>query len=276
MSEIAQPAVEDKPAAKGRYSDALALAAAIILLAFFMTREYRLEAPGSGKSMTLALLVSAIFAICAWLVRAVDLGGAFTGAVIAFIFVSRGWQVFALLLALFGMTFLATRFCVAAKEPKGRSQDASGRAASQVIANLLVAAACLAVREAGPAMVAAAIAALAEAAADTVSSEIGEPSSARAYLVTSLRKVPAGTNGAITLWGSLSGIGAATWMAVLAWMLHLVTPAVAGVVGLCGSAGMFFDSFLGATLERRGWLTNDWVNLLGTAATAGAALLFVR
>jgi uncharacterized membrane protein len=36
--------------------------------------------------------------------------------------------------------------------------------------------------------------------------------------------------------------------------------------------GMFFDSLLGATLERRGWLNNDGVNFLSTASAAGFAL----
>ena len=32
--------------------------------------------------------------------------------------------------------------------------------------------------------------------------------------------------------------------------------------------GLFFDSLLGATLERRGWLNNDAVNFLSTAGAA--------
>jgi uncharacterized membrane protein len=36
--------------------------------------------------------------------------------------------------------------------------------------------------------------------------------------------------------------------------------------------GLFFDSLLGATLERRGWLNNDAVNFLSTASAAGFAL----
>ncbi len=35
---------------------------------------------------------------------------------------------------------------------------------------------------------------------------------------------------------------------------------------------MFFDSLLGATLERRGWLNNDAVNFLSTASAALFAL----
>jgi uncharacterized membrane protein len=36
--------------------------------------------------------------------------------------------------------------------------------------------------------------------------------------------------------------------------------------------GLFFDSLLGATLERRGWLNNDAVNFLSTVSAAAFAL----
>jgi uncharacterized membrane protein len=39
-----------------------------------------------------------------------------------------------------------------------------------------------------------------------------------------------------------------------------------------GVVGLGFDSLLGATLERRGWLNNDAVNFLSTASAAGFAL----
>ena len=39
-----------------------------------------------------------------------------------------------------------------------------------------------------------------------------------------------------------------------------------------GVFGLFFDSLLGATLERRGWINNDTVNFLSTVSAAGFAL----
>lgn len=41
---------------------------------------------------------------------------------------------------------------------------------------------------------------------------------------------------------------------------------------VAGVFGLFFDSLLGATLERRGWINNDTVNFLSTASAAGFAL----
>jgi uncharacterized membrane protein len=41
-------------------------------------------------------------------------------------------------------------------------------------------------------------------------------------------------------------------------------------------AGLLFDSVLGATLERRGWLGNDWVNFASTAFAALLAYMLTR
>jgi uncharacterized membrane protein len=45
--------------------------------------------------------------------------------------------------------------------------------------------------------------------------------------------------------------------------------------GLAALAGLFFDSLLGATAERRGWLNNDAVNFLSTVAAAGIGACLV-
>jgi uncharacterized membrane protein len=45
---------------------------------------------------------------------------------------------------------------------------------------------------------------------------------------------------------------------------------LAGFLG--GLFGLFADSLLGATVERRGWLGNDLVNFLSTCVGALAAL----
>jgi uncharacterized membrane protein len=39
---------------------------------------------------------------------------------------------------------------------------------------------------------------------------------------------------------------------------------------------MLFDSFLGATLERRGWINNEVVNFLSTLAAAMITYLIAR
>jgi len=42
-----------------------------------------------------------------------------------------------------------------------------------------------------------------------------------------------------------------------------------------GTFGLFFDSLLGATLERKGWLNNDAVNFLSTVSSAVFAVVLL-
>jgi uncharacterized protein (TIGR00297 family) len=116
------------------------------------------------------------------------------------------------------------------------------------------------------------LAALAEAAADTVSSEIGQILGGRPRMITTLRRVEAGTDGAVSLVGTLAGVASAAMVAAVGtWALGgnrtMFAVSCAG-----GVFGLFFDSLLGATLEQRGWLNNDAVNFLSTASAAVFAL----
>jgi uncharacterized protein (TIGR00297 family) len=115
---------------------------------------------------------------------------------------------------------------------------------------------------------------LAEATADTVASELGEVLGGQPLLVTTRRQVAPGTDGAISLAGTLTGTGGAVLVVlVAAFTLQLgLGAAVCAALGAIG--GLFVDSLLGATAERRGWLNNDAVNFLSTFAAAVIAVNF--
>jgi uncharacterized protein (TIGR00297 family) len=198
-------------------------------------------------------------------------------------------------LALFLLAFAATRFRGNQKEQSGLAESRRGRGASQVAANMGVAALAVLAMPQYPgagglasqligihagrllvlssALLTASVAALAEAAADTVSSEVGQAIGGIPLLITSGRRVPPGSDGAITPAGTGAGCLAATVVVLTAIPALRLNPGQAAVAWVAALAGLFADSLIGATLERRGWLNNDAVNLISTAIAALIALL---
>ncbi|HEV2117257.1 MAG TPA: DUF92 domain-containing protein, partial [Terriglobales bacterium] len=119
-------------------------------------------------------------------------------------------------------------------------------------------------------------AAMAEAAADTVSSEYGQARETSAYLITTWEQVPSGTDGGISLPGTLAGIAASILLALICAAAGLVTRRWVAVVLAAGILGMLADSYLGAWLERRGRLNNDQVNFVSTVIAALLAVVLAR
>jgi uncharacterized protein (TIGR00297 family) len=116
------------------------------------------------------------------------------------------------------------------------------------------------------------LAALAEATADTVSSEIGQAFGGTPFLLTTFRRVPPGTDGAMSLLGTAAGALAAAIVAATGMFAMRMTLAQTTIAFTGGIAGLFFDSLLGATVERKGWLGNDLVNFSSTVFAAAVAL----
>jgi uncharacterized protein (TIGR00297 family) len=238
------------------------------------------------------LASSALLGLLTWILRAATPPAAATGAAItaALMFSTapspyEPWHTAVVpVLGVSLLAFGATRVGRARKEQLGTAERRKGRSAAQVAANLGLAA--LASGEAAKLwafgrlslmhglapLFAAAVAAMAEAAADTASSEIGQVFGGRPRLITSLRRVEPGRDGAVSVAGTTAGVAAgAAIAAVGAYALRgdvrFFWASLAGAV-----FGLFFDSLLGATVEERGWLNNDAVNFLSTASAAVVAM----
>jgi uncharacterized protein (TIGR00297 family) len=153
-------------------------------------------------------------------------------------------------------------------DPEEAREARRGRSAAQILANLgtagVIAFADLGLSATHDTWRAMLLAALAEATADTLSSELGSAFGGAPFLLTTLRRVEAGTDGAISLFGTFSGVAGATLVVCAGWWALRLSLHGAEVALIGGLAGLFFESLLGATVERRGWLGNDWVNFLST------------
>ncbi|HSL84990.1 MAG TPA: DUF92 domain-containing protein [Thermoanaerobaculia bacterium] len=237
-------------------------------------------AVGAGLSLALAG--------AAWAARALTVSGVLAAVLVGTSgWVGLGWRGFLVLAAFFvlasGLTRLGYRRKAAAGLAEGQAEGRGGRrTASQVLANGGVAGvaaplAAFAPESVVPLLAVAFAAAFAAAAADTASTEVGQLLRRRTLLVTTLRPVPPGTDGGVSLPGTAAALGATLLVAGLGGAVGLYGPAGALAAAAGGFLGALADSLLGASLERRGYLDNDRVNLLATLSGAllGALLAWI-
>lgn len=222
-------------------------------------------------------VLTLVFAALGRAVRGVTTGGAVAGGVVCFALLwVAGLSGFAALLTVFVLTWIATRFGYKHKQRLGTAEARIGRNALQVLANLGTSAGCAVLYATvwtDRRLLVAMAAALAEAAADTVSSEMGQAIGGAPRLITTWQKVKPGTNGAVTLAGTMDGATAAIVVALVFALTRILSWRLFAMCGAAGVAGMIFDSFLGATIERRHWLGNNEVNFASTIVAAAVGFL---
>lgn len=223
--------------------------------------------------------LSAIFALFGSLVRGVTRRGAVAGAFVCFTLLwAGGIGAFAALLVVFLLTWISTHIGYGRKQRLGTAEARGGRNALQVLANLGTASGCAILYATvfpDRKIIAALAAALTEAAADTVSSEIGQALGGTPRLLTNWQPVAPGTDGALTILGTLAGSLATIAVSLVFVAADLLSVRAVASCAAAGFAGMIFDSFLGATLERRHVLGNNGVNFSSTLFAAVLALLLL-
>jgi uncharacterized protein (TIGR00297 family) len=233
-------------------------------------------APALAEGMLLGMLITALPALAARAAGAVTWAGAVAGWLLtALLYAAAGWRGLAVFGAFFVVAAGATRVGWKRKTSLGIAQARGGRrGAANALANTLVGivGAYFAVSTGQGALFRVVMcAAFATAAFDTVASEVGQAFGRRHLLVTTLRQVGAGTEGAVSLEGTAAGLAAAVVVASVSLSVSAVTPAgaAAAVVGaLIGSLG---ESLLGAALPGGGAQRNDMLNFVNTALGAAVA-----
>lgn len=230
-------------------------------------------AGGTIGPIPIAALVNGAAAGAGYAARTVTVAGALGGFVIGtIIYVAMGWQGWVLLFATFMVASAASKVGLRRKVLLGIAEERGGRrGAGNAIANTGVAAVA-GLLVAASAHVEAArwafAAALAAGGSDTVASEIGKAWGRRTWSVTTFRRVPPGTSGAMSAEGTAAGVAAALALGAFAVALGLAPSAALIPIVLAATAGSLVESGLGATLEPPGILNNDMLNFVNTAVAA--------
>lgn len=205
----------------------------------------------------------------------------FTAAIVGYlVYAGAGLTALAMLVTFFVAGTWATKHQWKKKEALKLAEKRSGaRNTMQVIANGGVASllgALILINGPDETLYMLMIAAsLSSATADTLSSELGNVYGKRYFSILNFKKEERGKDGVISLEGTLAGAAGSI-------LISLVYAAGFGfssnifVIVIAGIAGNIFDSLLGATLQRKGYISNDMVNLLNTLFAALLAMAMLR
>ena len=229
--------------------------------------------------------VNTLLAVLGFLLRGVDLSGGVAGWLLGtVIIVGAGPAMYVALLAFFIIGTVCTRLGYARKVSEGLAQTRGGRrGASHAFANTAVAAACAVAcwRGLGLVPLFMGITALATATCDTVGSEIGQWLGRHAFRPLSFRPAERGSDGAISIEGTLAGILGAFGVAVAGTSMaaHHLRPGftgtividkawVIGVITASAALGSYLESVVGNAHHE---IPKSVMNFLNTAI---GALLF--
>lgn len=267
---------------------------AVLLKAILKEREDALmiEALGIGMTMFLidelnyhadmaliavAVAIAFAFGYFSYRTKTADVSGLLSAAlvgIILIIFADIRW--FLVVLAFFILGSASTRFKYEYKQRIGVEQDHGGaRGYLNVFANGSVAAAAAVLWgvTSSPVFLALFVGSVATAAGDTMASEIGV-TGGDPIMITSLAKVPAGTNGGVTWIGEAVAVLGALVVSLLSFFLGIIDIPAAIMCVLAGFIGTNIDSLVGALLENPGMVGNAGTNFLATLCGGVCAVVF--
>jgi uncharacterized protein (TIGR00297 family) len=248
-----------------KYEDSLMIEGVGIAMTMWLIQELNYEA--NLQMVVAAVIVGFTFGYFAFRSKTADLSGLFSAAlvgIILLVFADTRW--FLIMLVFFILGSAATKYKFEYKKRIGVEQGQSGaRGYKNVFANGIVAAAAAVLFGVfqQPVFIVMYVGCVATAAADTLASEIGVTGGIP-YLITTLKKVPIGTNGGVTLVGESVALLGGFLVSLAALLLGVITPWMLVICTIAGFVGTNIDSLVGATLENKGFLGNAGTNLLAT------------
>lgn len=229
----------------------------------------------------LTVIVCVILGTLAYKKSVLTLSGSLLAVVFGLVIGFAGGFSWLLLLFIFLLTsFAATKYKFAVKQEKGVHEGKRGeRGVDNVLASGLIPLiiALMSVenapyptidKETGYLLF---LCAVAVAAADTLASELGVLSD-KTWLITNGERVKPGTDGGISLVGELWALAAAFYTGFMGTMvMRFLEPELVlklwliGLVCVIGFLGCQIDSIIGATIERKGYVTKLTNNLISIA-----------
>jgi uncharacterized protein (TIGR00297 family) len=177
------------------------------------------------------------------------------------------------LLAFFFLGGLFTRYKYDFKKGRGIAESKGGvRGYKNVFSNSLAALVLAVAFKVFPSqavfLLPAYLGSISTATGDTLASEIGQTWKGEPRMITTLKKVMPGTDGGITTLGEFAAFAGSGTIALLSLLFLKNDVGLAFAVLAGGFIGTNIDSVLGATLQQKGYLSNNGVNLFATISGA--------
>ena len=196
---------------------------------------------------------------------------------------SLGWRGYAVIMFYFLVGSAITRVGMAEKQAAGIAEKRDGaRGPENVWGSALTGIFCalgvLGAEYLGesrliPILILGYVASLSTKLSDTCASEIGKAYGKSTFLITTLKPVPRGTEGAVSWEGTIAGIVGSIALAFLALGLGMINfwGLISAIIAAFVATNI--ESVIGATVQNRfNWLTNEIVNFINTLIGAIVAM----
>jgi len=229
----------------------------------------------SIESLALAFLVSFMISLIALKFRIADESGLMSATLIGTtLILFTDIRFFVVVLLFYVIGSISSRYKYRLKESLGLAEYGRGYANvfGNSLAPLFFALQYGVTREEFFAL--AFVSSVATALGDTMASEIGKTAK-NVYLITNFRRVRPGTSGGISLIGEISALVGSLIVSISSFLMGIIPIDLIPIVVLSAFLAIHVDSYLGATLEEMGLLTNSAVNILATLSAGFFCYVFL-